>query len=536
MADQLLSPYVDEFPSAYAERLGMLYADRERAERKKEKGQFFTPVAIAKLMASMMEVRKKSISILDPGCGTGVLSAALVEHLAGSNNPLESIYLTAYETDSFVFPFAESSFRYMQDWLKEKGISFTYDIQDQDFVLANAGALQSVRAPGLFQELAFRGPLFDLVITNPPYFKLNKEDLRVLAASSLVSGHPNIYALFLGIAAHLVNEGGEMVSITPRSFASGQYFKAFREDFFQTVRLKAVHLFKSRKETFDKDSVLQETVVMKVARQKPASNEQIRLSSSHGIRDLENPAKKNLLVSELLDLKSSEKILHLPVSEEEERILDLVGSWKHTLRDFNIQISTGPVVAFRAESFIHQTYSNGSVQLVPLIWMHHVGKMKLEWPKVFKEKGQYIRMEPASRSLLLPNKDYILLRRFSTKDDKSRLIAAPYFANEREVECIGIENKVNYLYRKGGKLEKEELIGLCAILNSRLYNSYFQMFNGNVNVSATELREMKFPPLEQIRTVGFRLLKSGNFEMEIIDQMVKEMFETLEPIHGGIKN
>lgn len=532
MAELSLAPLFNELPSDFAERLGRQYADRDKAELKKVKGQFFTPVAIARLMASFSKVEGKALSILDPGSGAGVLSAALVEQIVKRTHQPKRIDLVAYETDPFVLPLTESLFSYLQNWLNDRGIAFSYQILEEDFVLKNAAVLKSKEAPGLFDEYRFGGPYFDIVITNPPYFKLNKDDIRVLSAPALVSGHPNIYALFLGISAHLLKPGGEMVSITPRSFASGQYFKAFREDFFQAVRLSAVHLFKSRKEAFDKDSVLQETIVLHVCRQKPDSKVEILLSSSHGLRDIDSPATKYLPASDIIDLQSSEKILHLPVSDEEERILELVSSWKQTLRDFQIQVSTGPVVAFRAESFIHQTYSNGTIQLVPLFWMHHVVKMELDWPKVFKQKGQYIRMEAASRSQLLPNKDYILLRRFSTKDDKSRLIAAPYFAKENSFECIGIENKVNYLYRKGGILEKEELIGLCALLNSRLYNSYFQMFNGNVNVSASELREMKFPPLEQIRRLGSKLIAEKDHSMETIDLLVTEIFEITETVHG----
>lgn len=530
MLQPVLSPNFNELPSAFSERLGRHYADLEKAERKKEKGQFFTPVSIAQFMAGMVSgsVLSPSVQILDPGCGMGVLSAALVEQLVNYYE-IKKIDLIAYETDASVLPFAKLVYQYIEKWLKEKGIGFTFQIREEDFVLANASVLETSN-PGLFDVFSYQGPYFDLIITNPPYFKLSKDDPRVLSAPGLVSGHPNIYALFLGIAAKLLKQGGELVSITPRSFASGQYFKAFRSVFFHTIQLEAVHLFQSRKETFDKDSVLQETVVMKVKGKPIEANGQILLSSSHALRDLAHPSKKYVPISDLLDLRSSEKILHLPVSDEEDRILELVSSWKYTLKDFQIQVSTGPVVAFRAEAYIHQTYSNGTIELVPLIWMHHVSKMKLEWPKPFKEKGEYIRVEPGSHSLLLPCKDYILLRRFSTKDDKSRLIAAPFLAENFKFNFIGVENKVNYLYRKGGKLNREELIGLCALLNSHLFNAYFQMFNGNVNVSASELREMKFPPLEEIMALGKDLLIEDNYGMDRIDEKVKERFETKNTI------
>ena len=117
-------------------------------------------------------------------------------------------------------------------------------------------------------------------------------------------------------------------------------------------------------------------------------------------------------------------------------------------------------------------------------------------------KGQYIRIENPSRSILIPNKNYIFLRRFSSKEDESRLIAAPYFCNFIESELIGIENKVNYIYRPKGHLLRDEIVGLCALLNSDLYDNYFRIFNGNVNVSATEIRELNLPPLETIRQIG----------------------------------
>jgi adenine-specific DNA-methyltransferase len=126
-----------------------------------------------------------------------------------------------------------------------------------------------------------------------------------------------------------------------------------------------------------------------------------------------------------------------------------------------------------------------------------------------------------SQSLLLPNKNYILLRRFSAKDDKSRLIASPYFAKLQDAEFIGVENKVNYIYRPKGELERNEVIGLAAILNSKLFDNYFRIFNGNVNVSATELREMPLPSLEIIKQIGEQLiLNNTDFSQEKIDDLI----------------
>ncbi len=523
-----LTPSINELPSDFADRLGLYYAKEVTQKHKKTKGQFFTPTQIARLMGSFFANSKQYLRILDPGCGTGILSCALIEQLFDRSNTIRSIELVVYEIDLDLIPFTRIALDYLKAWLHAKGVELNYQVLTIDFVLANAAALSQEQGLTLFDVPKAKTSDFDFIISNPPYFKLAKDDPRAIAAKELVSGQPNIYSIFMGIAARLLSDGGELVFITPRSFASGNYFRAFRQLFFTTVQIKKIHLFNSRKDTFQRDSVLQETVIIQAKKEKINPNQQVYLSSSAGIADINQPEVKYFSSSDLLDLNSAEKILHLPTSNREEGILALASSWINVLKDFDINISTGPVVSFRAWDYIQNEYENGTVFLAPLFWLHNVGKMFLEWPKQLKEKGQYIRMEQGSRSLLIPNKNYILLRRFSTKDDKSRLIAAPYFCNYVKSDFIGVENKVNYIYRKNGHLDRNEVVGLCALLNSELFDSYFQIFNGNVNVSATELREMRFPPLEIIKSIGEQIILTNDYSLENVNSIVNDLFHSQE--------
>lgn len=510
-----IEPFDEELPSEYADRLGIFYAQQVTTKHKKDNGQFFTPTQIAHLMASYCDLDKNDIKILDPGCGTAVLTCALIEYLIKINSNINFIDLVVYETDPNLISYSQKSITYLKTWLSNKGIKLQSLLHIHDFILDNAKALKE----------NYNGDKYDLIISNPPYFKLSKEDEKTKSAIELVSGQPNIYSIFMGIASKLLSENGELIFITPRSFASGNYFRAFRELFFNTVQIDKIHLFNSRKDTFNRDSVLQETVIIKAIKQEINPNKKVLVSSSIGLKDIFEPTLKYFNSSELVNLNSKEKILHLPTSEKEESILNLVSTWENVLLDFDIQISTGPVVSFRATNFIQNIYQNGTVFLAPLFWLHNVNKMVLEWPKQLKEKGQYIRIESGSKSLLLPNKNYIFLRRFSTKDDKSRLIAAPYFCNYFKSDYIGVENKVNYIYRKNGHLERSEVVGFCALINSELFDTYFQIFNGNVNVSATELREMKFPPANDIKQIGNQIILSNNYSMENVNNIVNEIFE-----------
>lgn len=525
MIEQLhLTPNENEQPSEYADRLGINYAKQVSLKHKKDNGQFFTPTPIAKLMASFCEYTKPSIRILDPGCGTAILSCALIEKIVERNNCVDNITLEVYETDSEIIPFTQESLNYLKEWLLRRGIIFQYVLHIHDFILDNASILNPKTELSLFETDNIISDLYDIIISNPPYFKLSKDDKRTIAAQKLVSGQPNIYSFFMGIAAKLLSENGELIFITPRSFASGNYFKAFRELFFNTVQLQRIHLFNSRKETFDRDNVLQETVIIKAIREKVDPLKKVIVSSSAGIKDIETPSINSFYADELISMHSKEIILHLPTSNKEEKILNLISKWNSRLIDYDIYISTGPVVSFRAENYIESVYQNGTVFLAPLFWLHNVNKMVLEWPKLFKEKGQYIRIEESSRSLLIPNKNYIFLRRFSTKDDKSRLIAAPYFCNYYHSDVIGVENKVNYIYRKKGHLERSETVGLCALLNSELFDTYFRIFNGNVNVSATELREMRFPPISELKKTGNKIILSNDYSMTNVNHIVNELF------------
>ena len=91
---------------------------------------------------------------------------------------------------------------------------------------------------------------FDYIISNPPYFKLSKDDKRVKLLQNLVKGQPNIYSFFMAVSVNLLKKYGELIFIVPRSFASGQYFNSFRDYFFSHINLNFVHLFKSRSENF----------------------------------------------------------------------------------------------------------------------------------------------------------------------------------------------------------------------------------------------------------------------------------------------
>jgi adenine-specific DNA-methyltransferase len=496
----------DESPAVYADRVGQWYANTATSEHKKQRGQYLTPVAAARFMASWCQAAEWSVRVLDPGAGAGVLACALCEALAARTDKPVQIELDAYETDPRLLGYLQLCLRHAENWLRRRGIAFKFRVNANDFILHHAAAPTNDR--GLFSDDKPLLPTYDVVISNPPYFKIAASDPRAQVLAAVVHGQPNIYALFMTMAAHLLKPGGELIFITPRSYTSGPYFRLFRQRFFEMMTPAALHVFGSRRDAFERDEVLQENIILRAIKCRMADSRlretRVIISSSAGVSDLDNCIKREVKVGDVLDVSSSDKVLHVPVIDTDERIAGAVQSWTGSLAAYGIAISTGPVVPFRAVPLLS---ASGCVPEThaPLLWMQHVQAMQTYWPLARTSKNQYIVADATAASLLVPNKNYILLRRFSSKEQKRRLIAAPYLSRSQNTPLLGLENHLNYIYRPNGELTEEETTGLAGLLNSRLLDTYFRIFNGSTQVSATELRAMPLPPLEAITRIGKRL-------------------------------
>lgn len=522
-SSQQMRPHEQERPSAFAERLGRLYASLTQSEHKRRLGQYFTPAEVACFMAQMYRGAEQRLRVLDPGAGAGILSCALCESLASRTEKPGEIILDAYEADVALAGYLEQSLAYAKEWLLMKGINLNFKIYTDDFVLNNAEILSD--SLSLFPQPLPHGGKFDLIIANPPYFKIPKSDPRAQAAAAVVWGQPNIYAIFMAISAQMLREGGEMIVISPRSYAAGNYFQLFRERFFARMRPDAIHLFDSRRKAFSRDAVLQENMILRARRMSNWTNNgkmRVEISRSAGVHDLSRPYRRLVPLDKVLDVDSVDKLLRVPLADEDDEVVRIIRSWPGSLHSYGLEISTGPVVPFRAVPFICQ---QGSVPQThaPLLWMQNVMAMRIDWPVTARNKSQYIVASEQSRPLLVKNQNYVLLRRFSAKEAARRLVAAPFLSGAINSSFVGLENHLNYVHRPGGSLSAEEAFGLAALLNCSLIDSYFRTFNGNTQVSATELRAMPLPPPNLIKKLGSHVMTSPH-DLASLDILVDKLF------------
>ncbi len=464
---------------------------------KKKWGQYFTGVGVAEFMGRLLGRAGSGdgpVRVLDPGAGAGILGIAAALRLLDLDS--RPVHLVAVEAELGVLARLRHNLHQFASTCRGR---LTFEVVDADFL---AMAQPTIGVPTLTP--------FDCVIANPPYFKMSPTDGRGGTA-------PNIYARFMEIGARLLRPKGQLVYIVPRSFASGLYFKRFRKSFHASMSLEQVHVFDSRRDAFKDEGVLQENIIVKYRKQAagPAS---VRVTSSCGAHDLDNPRDLQVPTSLLLHPRDPLAILHLPACEDDVRVLRDCGAWPSNLRDYGLEISTGPVVPFRAAGELVRSPEGSDV--APLLWMQHVRAEGVVWPigDGFR-KQEHIRLSAPSK-LLVPNRTYILLRRFSAKEEQRRLTAAVLRRGALPGDVIGLENHVNFIHRPGGHIDEDEATGLAALLNSSLLDRYFRIVNGNTQVNATEIRAMPLPPRDLTLEIGRRLAVEP---LQPVDHVVEEV-------------
>ena len=481
----------------FALELQHRYENSVAGEHRKRRGQVFTPPAVARFMASLFSSVPSKCHLLDPGAGVGALTAAFCERVRKLRSP-RTLIAHLFENDPALLPLLRRNLDNCKRVLLEAGHSLQYLIDDRDFIVAASRGLSEKQ---LFDATS-PAEEYDAVIMNPPYFKVRKDSEHARLLRSIVHGQPNIYAFFMALGAKLLKDHGELVAITPRSFCNGLYFRGFRRWYFDRVALGHVHLFESRTETFKHSNVLQESIITKVHRSavRPAT---ITVTRSVGgdftgqVERIEVPA------GEIIDNSSGDHLVRIPDGEADREIMCRVESFPLRFVDTGLRISTGPVVLFRATEYLLGSAAHAAS--VPLLHPHNVKPFATIWPLAKNGKPAAMKCCEGSRRLLLPTRNYVLLKRFSSKEERRRLTAGCFLAAGTSSPYVAIENHVNYIYHAQRELTEDEVYGIAALFNSPLIDRYFRTISGTTQVNATEIRAMSFPPLKLLSRIGKRV-------------------------------
>lgn len=463
-----------------------------RSERSKI-GQFLTPVKIARFMASLFKRNRDHVRLLDAGAGAGALFAACIEEMVSRKKRPLSIYVVAYENDQVILPYLKETLTRCSSICKNAEIQFRGEIRTEDFITAAITQLKD----GLFDQ---HGEKFTHAILNPPYKKINGESATRRMLSTAGFEVSNLYAAFVWLSARLLENGGELVAITPRSFCNGPYFRRFRLDLLHMMSLHHMHVFESRKKAFGDDDVLQENVIYQMAKEtrKP---EQLIVSISDA-SDFDQIHSWSVNYNIVFDPKDRDAFIHLVSSDDDNRVINRMKKFVASLAQIGIEVSTGRVVDFRARQYLR---SMPEERTAPLIYPCHFSSGFVSWPSNSGKKPNAIVVSPETEELFLPAGYYVLTKRFTAKEEQRRVVAAIYDPNKVSATVVGFENHVNYFHIEGKGLPVNLAKGLALYLSSSIFDQYFRLFSGHTQVNATDLRKIHYPSREQLLRLGLHV-------------------------------
>ena len=483
--------------SAERRRLAMLRsADPAiRAER----GQFLTPPPVATLLTSFFELAPGPASLLDPGSGVGTLSAAFADRWLLESDGLLSI--TAVEIDKACFPPLLATL----DDIKHGQVNAK--LVPEDFI---RWAVDRIATALPFEH----GPLYDYVVMNPPYQKVNagSPERRLFMATGVEV--TNLYAGFLVLGERLLKDGGQLVAITPRSFTNGPYFKAFRRDFLSNMSFRKIHLYDARDEAFADSDVLQENVIFHAYKNR--SPERVVIASSAGSMD-EMATVREALPEDVVRPDDPESFIFLSTDEIGADVANRMRRMSSSLVDAGLSVSTGRVVQFRARQHLRDKPDNDTA---PLIYPGNISaRGGIEWPSSRNRKPNAILVNNQTSNSLMPNGTYVVVKRFSAKEERRRIVAAIFDSTSAPGESVGFENHLNVFHRNGGPLDSAVAKGLATFLNSTIVDLYFRQWSGHTQVNATDLRVLRYPTLAELLSLG-RVAPEDLSDVSELDRLV----------------
>jgi adenine-specific DNA-methyltransferase len=474
-----------------------------------EIGQFLTPFAIARFMSSLFESGPRELRILDPGAGAGALFAACVETLIAQENRPISIEVVAYETDSAILPHLEDTLKRCQSLCASNGIAFHGVIRHEDFVSASIPDTRE----SLFVVPRER---FTHAILNPPYKKINSQTVLSKTLYSSDIEVANLYAAFVWLSMLLLEPDGQMAAITPRSFCNGPYFRKFRIAFLRTMRLTQIHTFESRKKVFGDDDVLQENIIYHAVRdpQKPKS---VTISVSEGL-DFEKARTVSVPFSKVVHPNDPDMFIHLAMDGPEYDPAERMKWFRSSIDKLDLSVSTGRVVDFRAQEHLKQAPEKDTA---PLIYPCHFSNGFIKWPVESGKKPNAISISAEISDLLVEAGFYVLTKRFSSKEQQRRVMAAVYDPARIDARLVAFENHLNYFHKDGKGLPAPLAKGLALYLNSTVADQYFRLFSGHTQVNATDLRKMPYPTHDQLLRLGAQV-KDTMPDQKSIDAIIEK--------------
>jgi hypothetical protein len=127
---------------------------------------------------------------------------------------------------------------------------------------------------------------------------------------------------------------------------------------------------------------------------------------------------------------------------------------------------------------------------------------------------------PETRKWLYPKGFYTVVRRFSSKEERRRIVAHVVDPAAFQGGMIGFENHLNVFHSGKRGIDGDVAHGLAVFLNSTAVDDYFRRFSGHTQVNATDLRLLRYPERRELEKLGRWAQTQESLTQELIDRQV----------------
>ena len=137
------------------------------------------------------------------------------------------------------------------------------------------------------------------------------------------------------------------------------------------------------------------------------------------------------------------------------------------------------------------------------------------------KKPNAIQRNSDTEKWLYPTGFYCVVRRFSSKEEKRRIVASVIDPGKFDnAPLLGFENHINLFHENKRGLPQALAHGLAVFLNSTAVDEQFRRFSGHTQVNATDLKRMKYPSRDALIDLGQWAMQRRELTQTVIDDQL----------------
>ncbi len=478
-------------------------------------GRLFTKKDTARLMADSLsfDSAKTAYTILDPGAGTGILSAAVIEAICKKAKNCRQIFITCYENNPDFADMLEDNLERIR-----KKCRHDYDVRLFVSVYRENYLTESKNhyTVTFFDTIPDK---YDLIICNPPTDTLDKNSPEARETGGVTQVKINSAFLFLSQASRHLEPGGQLAILLPTSYATASALKNLRLECAKELSVLKIHIFVGKQKNTKRAVPLKKSFIITYGNCERPISIGISASSEKGDDVSYLP---DLPYGFVVDEKTA--ALTLPKSLEDTKIVKYFSAFPETLESLGLKMSTGLVIDSKCRGMIFSEMTEGTL---PLIRHNMIKSGTVNFGE--RIAGKYLA--PTKKALMQKNKNMIIIKRIPAKSDERFVNSAIYLAAQLpDYKYISTHNKVNFIDTKNKSAEMcpRLIFGLFALLNSTIYDRYISIVSKSRQINAKEMKSLPLPPRHIIENIGIRLMSLRQTSVKACDQIVNPTLHIIE--------